>query len=243
MLLEKLRTVPFPASWRRTLGKTVHYPRLDRDERERIERAVLRFAHTKPFVGIGLEVTEEMKAVIAFYACLIVRNRPGYDYPTLRSVLVYADEFIVDEHHEYGGIVSEGPSVLDGQSSSDTVVLSWYDAEAEAFHPSDHNVIVHEFAHILDFEDGFSDGFPLLSKAEANVWEQTIAHEFRALEAAVSHGRLSEKQQLLGDYAATNEAEFFAVASERYFMCPDALRKLHPHLYTLLSDFYGPQIL
>jgi len=239
LLLEKVRTMPFPDTWRRWLEKTVHYPRLEQRERERIERAVLRFIYTKPFIGIGLEITEEMKAVIAFYACLTVRKRPGYDYPTLRSILVYADEFVVDEHHEHGGIVSEGPSVLDGQSSPDTVVLSWYDAEAEAYRASEHNVIIHEFAHILDFEDGLSDGFPPLSKTEAHRWEQTIEVEFRALVRAVRHGTLSEKHRLLGEYAATNEAEFFAVASERYFMCPGALREHYPRLYALLSDYYG----
>jgi len=239
LLLEKLRDMPFPETWRSYLERTVTYPHLAPQARASVERSLLTFVHTKTFSGIGLDVTDEMRVVIAFYACLMVRNRPHYDYPTVSGILVYADEFVVDEHHEEGGIVYEGRSVLDGQSSPDTVVLSWYDAEAEAHHPSEHNVIIHEFAHILDFEDGVSDGFPLLPKAEEKRWEHTLEHEFKAHQKAVGHGHLSGKHHFLGDYAATNEAEFFAVASERYFMQPERLQHHFPELYDLLADFYG----
>jgi len=238
LLRQRVRRMPFPESWRSYLERTVHYPGLPADTRKRVERSLLEFVHTKSFSGIGLEVTDEMRVVIAFYACLMVRNRPHYDYPTVSSILVYADEFVVDEHHEEGGIVYEGRSVLDGQSSPDTVVLSWYDVEAEAYHPSEHNVVIHEFAHILDFEDGISDGFPLLPKTEEKQWEHILEHDFRSLQKAVGHGHLSEKFHFLGEYAATNEAEFFAVASERFFMRPDELNTYFPKLYTLLQDFY-----
>jgi MtfA peptidase len=238
-LLQTLRTMPFPETWRAYLRRTVHYPELDRQAQAEIERAILRFVYTKTFIGSGLEVTEEMKAVIAFYACFMVRHRAGDGYPSLQAILLYADDFVVDELHEHGGIVSQGPSVLDGQSSHDTVVLSWPDAEAEAYHPSEYNVIIHEFAHILDFEDGYSDGVPPLPAAEETTWEHTLDHEFKALEKAVVHGHLSEKYQLLGDYAATDKAEFFAVASERFFMQPDALRHHFPDLYRHLAAFYG----
>ncbi|WP_345970490.1 M90 family metallopeptidase [Sulfurimonas sp. HSL1-6] len=239
-LLETLRTMPFPQEWRCILEQTVHYPQLSEKERRRIERAVLRFVYTKPFSGVGLDVTEEMKVVIAFYACMIVRYRPeSYDYPTLGGIIIYADGFLVDEYHEHGGIVSEQRAVLDGQSSHDTVVLAWPDVEAEAYHPSEYNVVIHEFAHLLDFEDGLTDGVPLLPKESAPKWEHVMAREFKHLAAATEHGHLNEKQQLLGTYAATDMAEFFAVASERYFMQPDAFEQHYPELHTLFSAYYG----
>jgi MtfA peptidase len=236
---DRLQHMPFPETWRSILEKTVHYPGMAPEARRSIERALLAFAHTRRFRGIGLEITDEVKAVIAFYACYMVRRRPDYDYPSVSEIIVYADEFVANEHHEQGGIVTEGPAVLDGQSSLDTVVLSWYDARDEAYHPSEHNVIIHEFAHILDFEDGLSDGLPPLPKAKRQQWDHIIAHDFRELENAASHGHLSHKHQLLGTYAATNEAEFFAVASERYFMIPGELKEHYPKLYDLLADFYG----
>ena len=39
-------------------------------------------------------------------------------------------------------------------------------------------------------------------------------------------------------YAATSEAEFFAVASEMFFEAPWDLRDTRPQLHTLLADFY-----
>jgi hypothetical protein len=230
--------MPFPNPWRAYLEKTLHYPRLTSDKKTRIERSILIFIHMKTYVGAGLDITDEMKIVTAFYACLMVQNRPGDGYPSLQTIILYSDDFVVDELHEHGGIVSKGRSVLDGQSSPDTVVLSWHDAEAEAYHPSEHNVIIHEFAHILDFEDGLSDGVPLLPNAEEKTWEHVLGHAFKTLEHALEHGHLSEKYQLLGEYAATNEAEFFAVASERFFMRPEPLRHHFPALYSLLESFY-----
>ncbi|WP_345989004.1 M90 family metallopeptidase [Sulfurimonas sp. HSL1-2] len=238
-LLETLRTMPFPEQWRRYLERTLHYPQLENEARRKIERAVLRFVHTKPFSGVGIEVTEEMKVLIAFYACMMVRHRPeSYDYPTLGGIIIYADGFLVDEFHEHGGIVSEQRSVLDGQSSHDTVVFAWPDVEAEAYHPSEYNVVIHEFAHLLDFEDGLTDGLPLLPKELAPQWEHHLTREFSHLRNAADHGHLNEKQQLLGTYAATDMAEFFAVASERYFMQPDAFEQHYPELYTLFSAYY-----
>ena len=238
-LEKRLRAMPFPESWRGCLERTVHYGTLSDKVRERIERDVLRFVHTKRFAGVGTEVTDEMRAVIAFYACLMVSNRPGYDFPSVDTVIVYADGFIANEHHEHGGIVTEGPAVLDGQSSRDTVVLSWPDVQAEAYTHTDANVVIHEFAHILDFEDGLSDGLPPMGKAAATEWEHHFSHVFTQLNHALEHGYLSQKYHFIGSYAATDEAEFFAVLSERYFMQPETLQHHFPELFRLLDAFYG----
>ena len=46
------------------------------------------------------------------------------------------------------------------------------------------------------------------------------------------------KRSFLDDYGATNEAEFFAVATEAYFLRPDKLRRHEPALHALLAGFY-----
>ena len=43
---------------------------------------------------------------------------------------------------------------------------------------------------------------------------------------------------LLRDYATTNEAEFFAVATEVFFEKPRAMAREAPALYGLLREFY-----
>ena len=52
--------------------------------------------------------------------------------------------------------------------------------------------------------------------------------------------RLTEKghKTFLDAYGATNEAEFFAVATEEFFDRPRALQKHSPDLYRVLSAYY-----
>jgi Mlc titration factor MtfA (ptsG expression regulator) len=63
----------------------------------------------------------------------------------------------------------------------------------------------------------------------AAPWAEFIAGEYERHDFAVS---------LLPDYAARNEAEFFAVASEMFFENPWPLQQSHPGLYAVLSSFY-----
>ncbi len=238
-LLASIETMPFEASWRTYLEKTVHYPHMSPAERERIERSILRFVWTRRFVGVGIDVTDEMKTVIAFYACMLVMEKGAFCYDNVETVLIYSRYFAAHRRNEHGGIVSEGVFELDGEADPSTIVLSWHDARHEAFHHGRDNVIVHEFAHQLDFADGVPDGIPPLSNAFHARWKRILETDFRALEAAYAHDRDPEKFALLGDYAATDETEFFAVASERFVMRPHALRRHFPELFNLLHDFYA----
>ena len=43
----------------------------------------------------------------------------------------------------------------------------------------------------------------------------------------------------IDNYAATNEAEFFAVASEYFFEKPQMLKKDHPEVYNLLEKIFS----
>jgi Mlc titration factor MtfA (ptsG expression regulator) len=43
---------------------------------------------------------------------------------------------------------------------------------------------------------------------------------------------------MIGGYAATNEAEFFAVITERFYEAPHAFKRHFPDLYKELQSFY-----
>ena len=51
--------------------------------------------------------------------------------------------------------------------------------------------------------------------------------------------RVEARRSILRGYAATNEAEFFAVATEAFFERPVQLREKHAALYGLLEETYG----
>ncbi len=116
------------------------------------------------------------------------------------------------------------------------IVLAWDAAQRGAAHPSDgQNVVLHEFAHQLDFEDYSTDGAPALAtRAEYLAWARVMSSEFKALRAAEEAGTPT----VLDTYGATNPAEFFAVATEAFFERPRALRARHPELYAELGRFF-----
>lgn len=236
----KWSRLPVPAQWSEWLRTHMpFYESIPREQRERLHRLMQIFLREKSFVGCnGLAVTEEMRAVIAAYACLLVVNRPGvpqtHFYDELMSILVYPTAFIVHDSDEEDGIVTEGHRVLAGQAwDARRIILSWEDLqEGVAEHE---NVVLHEFAHYLDMEDETMDGAPGLgSAADYEEWSNTFWDEYDRLCEDVDAGRAT----LLDPYAATEPAEFFAVATETFFHQPVALRGAHEKLYEQLMKYY-----
>ena len=83
-------------------------------------------------------------------------------------------------------------------------------------------VIYHEFAHKLDMLDGAADGTPpLQNRTEYRDWVQTCSQAFLRLKEDTAKGHPT----FLDAYGATNEAEFFAVATEQFFDRPKQMRQ------------------
>ncbi|WP_237058700.1 zinc-dependent peptidase [Microbulbifer sediminum] len=212
------------------------------------------FLHDKEFVGCdGLRVTDEMRVCVAAWACLLLTGRQNRCYPALRTVLLYPDTYIARETHFEGAIEMTADSAREGESHYlGPVVLSWADIEEDLFHPEQgRNVIVHEFAHKLDEEDGVYDGRPLFTDSESGgSWAPVFREEFERLRDKVltrqeGHGTKGgstpareAKASVLDPYGAQSPAEFFAVASESFFSIPVALRQHHAALYAELRAFY-----
>jgi Mlc titration factor MtfA (ptsG expression regulator) len=117
-----------------------------------------------------------------------------------------------------------------------SLVLAWDEAKRGAADPTDgRNLVMHEFAHQLDFEDSQTDGAPNLStRRESLEWARVMSREFEALQRADEAGTPT----VLDTYGATNPAEFFAVATEAFFERPIALRAKQPEMYAQLAAFY-----
>src|SRR5881296_3790074 len=155
----RLPTGPIPDTWPGIVEHNVPLARgLSSDERERLLRLVQVFLADKHFEGCGgLTLTEEMKVTIAAEACLLLLHLEGPCYPSLRTVLVYPHGFVPKSAGSRGtGQVVPPPVRLMGESWGDgVVVISWDDAVRGARNPDDgENVVLHEFAHQLDGEDG-----------------------------------------------------------------------------------------
>jgi MtfA peptidase len=237
----RIRRRPFPAEWRSILRRRVPYVRhMPADLQLQLKRHMQVFLAEKPFIGCaGLEVTEEMRVTIAAQACLLMlnRRRPSY-FAQLRQILVYPGAFVVDRVHTDGaGVLQDQRRALSGESwSRGQVILSWQDTlDGAAVIDDGQNVVIHEFAHQLDQENGQANGAPLLpGRTRYARWSAVMAAEFAQLQAQAEAGQPA----LLSHYGATNPAEFFAVVTEVFFEQPQQLAEAHPELYRELALLY-----
>jgi len=226
---------PLSASARTAIERNVPaVRRLPPGMRARLESLVSAFLAEKEFIGCnGLVVTEEIRATLAALACLLVLGRRGH-YDELHSLLVYPTAFWVeDEIEDEAGVVERRRRVLSGEAwDSSRIILSWEDVLEAARAPGEgYNVALHEFAHYLDAEGaGLAGGGRPVS-----AWAADLALEFDAMLDAVDRGEYT----FLDPYAAEDEAEFFAVATEDFFDRAAELRAAHPRLYSLLQEFYA----
>ena len=237
---QRLRAQPFPEVWRQILKRRMPYFRqMPADLQLQLKKHIQVFLAEKVFVGCdGVQVTDEMRVTIAAQACLLLLNRKTDYYPQLSQILIYPSAFIVDKKLNDGvGLVTEQRQVLAGESwQQGQVILSWQDTVAGAdVHDDGRNVVIHEFAHQLDQENGPANGAPILARSEHYPsWAATLQQEFQQLQMLTARGFRS----LLDPYGATNPAEFFAVVSEVFFEQPQALAEQHPALYAEFSRYY-----
>lgn len=231
---------PFPAEWENYISQRIFYSGfLSAGGQEHLRGLIQVFIDEKEFEGCGgLQMTDEIRVTIAGYACVLLLGGQSDMYPKLRTILVYPKSYFAP-HRTHGpdGTVSEGIQGRSGESwSFGNIVLSWKDVLRDAAHFQEgRNVIFHEFAHQLDFESGSAQGAPILPRgATYSEWARVLGREYDSLIASLEMGRPS----LLDKYGASNPAEFFAVATECFFLRPLDLQNQHPELYDQLKLYY-----
>ena len=243
----KLRTSPFPLEWRRVTERLCpFYHQLSAEDRHELEGHIQVFMAEKQFEACGGFVLNiEHKICIAAFACLLLLHRNTDYYPSLRTILVYPGTFVVPmTRHVGSGIMEEGQEARAGESwEAGALVVAW-DAVSSAIHVPDsgHNVVLHEFAHQLDYEDGQTNGAPQLGHREPRrVRQRRYADWSRVMKAEYEHLQqqlLRGEPTILRDYGATNPAEFFAVATECFFGRSRELQTGHPELYEQMKWYY-----
>ncbi len=193
----RLRRRPFPTRGARSSSGASLTSAVPADLQIQLKRHIQVFLAEKPFIGCaGLEVTDEMRVTVAAQACLLLLNRRRAEYfPNLRQMLVYPGAFIVDRvHSDAAGVLQDRRHVLSGESwSQGQVVLSWDDVvEGASVVDDGRNVVIHEFAHQLDQQNGQANGAPLLiGRKRYERWARVLGTEFAELQRAASVGEPS----------------------------------------------------
>lgn len=239
---KRLKARPFPNEWLKIIKRNVaFFVRLSATDQAELLDQIQVFLAEKRFEGCaGLEINDEILVTIAAQACLLLLHRRTDYFPRLLTILVYPSTYLVDEQRPVEGPVwEEGKMFRLGETgrTMGSMVLAWDAVKAGAADPSDgKNVVLHEFAHQLDYENLAADGAPeLATREQQKSWREVMRTEFASLRAADDTGIPT----LLDTYGATNPAEFFAVSIEAFFERPSALRARHPPLYAELQRYFN----
>lgn len=236
---QRIARQPLPAAWRDIVRRRVPLAsELPAAQQLRLKKQIQVLLADVPFIGCaGLEVDDEVRVTIAAQAAFLLLGRGG-SFGNLRQVLVYPGHFVVPRSEVgAGGVVHEGRDVLAGQSwQRGQVIVAWDAVLDGAADPHDGaNVVMHEFAHQLDQDTGAANGAPYVGRgALQRDWARVMNHEFDLLRARLARA----EPGLIGPYAATSPAEFFAVATELFFERPAALAAERPELYEQLRRCY-----
>ena len=235
---QKLLAAPVPEAWLPIIERNVAvHALLPPAEQQRLIQAVKVIVAERPFVGCGgLAIDEDVRVTIAAQAALLLLGEEGYYFDRVPSVLVYPQAYV--RRHSHGGehLVEAEMELLGESWERGSIVLSWPAVLHGGRDPRDgENLVLHEFAHHLDGLDGETGGTPPLPTAAAeHRWRTVVDREYARLCDAAADGR----DTLLDPYGATNQAEFFAVATECFFEQPRELHQRHAELFGCLQDFY-----
>jgi Mlc titration factor MtfA (ptsG expression regulator) len=221
--------------WRRVLAGLPFLRGLSSAELGELRELALLFLAEKEMHGAGgLELSDDICLSIALQACLPILKLGLDAYAGWVGVVVYPAEFLVRrEEMDEDGVMHEYEEELSGEAwEGGPVVLSWQDVKLTS---AGYNVVIHEFAHKLDMENGNADGFPVPRNGlDPERWQEVWQLAYDGFCREVDAGR----ETLVDPYAAEHPAEFFAVMSEMFFTHSEVLARDWPGLYEQLAGYY-----
>ena len=235
-----LRRNPIPHHiWHRVTRQIVVLQGLDAVQMAHLRELTTWFLHRKSINGAqGLAVTLPMRVAVAAQACLLILNLDIDYFDNWVEVILYPGAFRVKhEQMDDIGLVHRDTCALTGEAwLRGPVILSWPEVERDSYHGHPgHNLVLHEFAHKLDALNGAMNGLPPLRRGMSRKrWAEDLSDAYAVLNLSLA----SAKAVCINPYAATSEAEFFAVLSEYFFTAPGVLKAAFPRAYRQLKLFY-----
>jgi len=233
------RSILPEALWRDALGALPFLVRYNGEELLRLREQVVLFLDAKAIVGAqGHEVTPLQRVIIAIQACVLVLNLDLAYYDGWENIVVYPDEFVPGwDWEDEAGVVHRNDGPLAGEAMpGGPVVLSWPDVAASAdWEAAGMNLVIHEFAHKLDMQNGEANGCPPLPPTISPLtWTTELGAAYEDFHARIER----DERTAIDPYAAESPAEFFAVLSEVFFVDPRLLRHDYPNVYRQFALFY-----
>lgn len=228
--------------WQLTLARYPFVARRSDADLLKLRRLCSLFLAEKEFHGAaGFVVSDEVALAVAAQACLPVLQLGLKAYTGFVGIVMHADEVLAPrEYTDEDGVVHQYEELLAGEAmEGGPLMLAWSELEhgvdPAAGLDSVYNVVIHEFAHVLDMADGAADGVPLLhDRAARTAWLAVLEPQWQAFCERVDAGLPT----LIDPYGAESLDEFFAVAAEAFFVAPRELLHEQADLYRLLASYF-----
>ena len=217
------KLIPEPL-WRLTLRNYPFLAALALEDQVQLHKLASQFLAEKEFSGANdLVVSDEIAVAIAAQACLPVLHLGLKYYDGFKGIVVHPGAMLARrEVTDAAGVVHRYSEALIGEAmEGGPVTLSWQDvARSGEAAAKGYNVVIHEVVHKLDMRDGAPNGCPPLPSRSAKAkWQGVMQASYSAFkEQLVMAERFGGEVPWLDAYGATSPAEFFAVASEAYFV-------------------------
>lgn len=200
-----------------------YFRKLNDRQKEDFGRRVKCFVAGKKFEGHdGAEVTEEDKILAA--ACFVMITF-GMNHPSFArfdKIIFYPDKF----YSRYGKAWHRGET----NPGKKYVAFSLKDFRASfnGTYSEVGHLGLHEAAHAVKVQN-------LMSNEDYDQYFKKYFDKWKVSASRKKEKIRSGQSEFLRDYAAANHHEFFAVATEQFFMDPEGFKAKLPNLYSELS--------
>lgn len=194
------------------------YTKLTSKQKRFFQHRLIEFIEDKNFEGRdGLEVTKEMKLLIAATAVMLTFGMRNYYLGILQKIIIYPTSFYSNTTgREHKGEFNPLMNVL---------VLSWEDFEQGFKDEKDNlNLGIHEFTHVLQMN----------SNKFSSVGATIFLNANQQLEDLLKDKKMRKKllaTNFFRNYAYTNQFEFLAVLVESFIESPKEFQQKFPLFY------------
>lgn len=197
------------------------YQRLSGQKKQYFEHRVKEFIKKYEFVGKDIEVTEEMKMLIAATYVMLTFGMRNYLVNQFSRIVIYTTS--------YYSTLNDAFHKGEFNPRMKVIAFSWEDFVLGHSTLNDNvNLGLHEFSHALHFH--------CLQKRDpsAVIFRDEFDKVIQYYNDVDLNAELKTKGYLRL-YAYENRFEFLSVILEHFFETPDVFKKQHPHLFTTIA--------
>ena len=196
------------------------YRKLNTKYQEYFEHRMVRVIKRLEFIGKDIEITEEMKVVIAATQVKLTFGLRDYLIKSVDRIIIYPAEFYSQTNKTY----HKG----EFNPAYRALVLSWKDVlYGYEIEDDNLNLAIHEFIHAIHFY--------FMSVRRNSTSAAIFIDSFKELVTHLDEDEALKKRLIssgyLRDYAYTNQFEFLSVIVETFIETPTEFRTNFPELY------------